>query len=328
MSRAKTSLAALALVLASVSACASAPDPEAQAAADLKKAMAEAMKPATPEEIQAANNADPLTKANFWSKEYAKDPENLENALIFADSLRGIGSNERAIEVLSETLVVHPKEPRILMPLGRALAANGNQVGAARAFEQTATLDPQRADAWAALGTAMDQLENHRGAQAAYDKALAIEPQRTSTLANYGLSLALSGDLTGAEAKLREASALAPSDIRIRENLALILGLQGRFDEMEKTSAGYAPDKVVEKNVELLKEMISPVRSWDALAQSAQPGVDPARPALAAQYDTSDAPAAARTTPVESSSVPLAGAADDKPPAESTGLRLRRSSDS
>jgi len=294
MSRAKTSLAALAIALAGVTACASTPDPEAEAAAQLQAAMEEAMKPATPEEIEAANNADPLTKANFWSKEYSKDAENLDNALTFAEALRGIGSTERAIEVLSEVLVIHPGEPRILMPLGRALAANGNQLGAARAFEQVAVTQPERAEAWAALGAALDQLENHTGAQAAYEKALAIEPGRASTLSNYGLSLALTGDLPGAEAKLRQASSVAPNDIRVRENLALILGLQGRFDEMEKTSAGYAPDKVVEQNVELLKEMIQPARDIDSLKDASIP-----------------APAASPST-------------EESPPAEATGLRLRR----
>ncbi|WP_321488362.1 tetratricopeptide repeat protein [uncultured Hyphomonas sp.] len=294
MSRAKTSLAALAVALAGVTACASTPDPEAKAAAELQAAVEAAMKPATPEEIEAANNSDPLTKANFWSKEYAKDAENLDNALTFADALRGIGSTERAVEVLSEVLVIHPNEPRILMPLGRALAANGNQLGAARAFEQVAVANPDRAEAWAALGTAMDQLENHQGAQVAYEKALAIEPGRASTLANYGLSLALTGDLAGAEAKLRQAVTAEPGDVRVRENLALVLGLQGRFDEMQKTSAGFAPDKIVEQNVELLKDMIQ-----------SDSGAEPAAGSTASQTVT-----------------PLP--AKEAPPAEATGLRLRR----
>jgi len=324
MSRAKTSLAVLALTLVAVPACASKPDPQAEAAAELERAVAEAMKPASQAEIDAANNSDPLTRANFWSKEYAKDPENLENALTFAEALRGIGSTERTIEVLSEVLVMHPNDPRILMPLGRALAANNNQLGAARAFEQAAVRDPGRAEAWAALGTALDQLENHKGAQAAYEKALAIEPGRASTLANYGLSLVLSGDLPGAEAKLRLASSMAPADVRIRENLALVLGLQGRFDEMEQTSVGYAPQKVVEQNVELLKEMVQPVRSWEALSGNAVPGADPSRPSQTA-YGTSPAPDAAPSAPVSDEAMPLAGGEETAPPAQATGLRLRKS---
>ena len=115
MSRAKTSLTALILALG---ACASAPDPEAEAQAEMARAIEDAMKPATPEEIEAANNSDPLTKANFWANEHTKDPKNLDVAMTFVSALRGIGSNERAIEVLSQTLVMHPENPDLLMALG------------------------------------------------------------------------------------------------------------------------------------------------------------------------------------------------------------------
>ena len=99
MSRAKTSLAALAFALTGVTACATAPDPDAEANAQLQAAMEEALKPATPEEIEAANNADPLTKANFWAKEYSKNAENLDNALTFAGGtvLKGVLTLEMKI---------------------------------------------------------------------------------------------------------------------------------------------------------------------------------------------------------------------------------------
>ncbi|MCA8901041.1 MAG: tetratricopeptide repeat protein [Hyphomonas sp.] len=321
MSRAKSSLTALALALTlPVVACATAPDPEETANAELARAMEDAMKPATPEEIEAANNADPLTKANFWAKEHAKDPENLEVAITFAEALRDIGSNDRAIEVLSQVMVVHPNEPSLLMPLGRALAAHGNSMGAARAFEQVTLIEPQRAEAWAALGTAFDRIESHTAAQDAYKKALTIEPGRATTMANYGLSLALSGDLTGAEAKLRTASDMAPTDIRIRENLALILGLQGRFDEMKRISSAYAPDKVIEQNVDLLREMIHPVRSWEALAAGAELGALPEPPQNDASFAPGTVPKAATSTPVEDEPMPLAGESGAE-----GGLRLRRS---
>ena len=95
MSRVKTSLAILALVLAATTTgCASTGSKEEKAQkAELEKAMAEAMKPAGPEEVAAANRADPLTKANFWSKEHAKDPENLETAITFAQRLEKTTTN-------------------------------------------------------------------------------------------------------------------------------------------------------------------------------------------------------------------------------------------
>ncbi|MEZ5953329.1 MAG: tetratricopeptide repeat protein [Hyphomonas sp.] len=325
MSRAKTSLAALAIAATLVPGCASTPDPQAEANAELARAVEDAMKPASQEEIDAANNADPLTRANFWAKEHAKDPENLENALTFAEALRNIGSNDRAIEVLSQVLVVHPHEPRVLMTLGRALAAHGNPMGAARAFEQATVIDPGSAEAWAALGTALDKLDNSVAAQNAYAKALTIEPERASTLANFGLSLALAGDLTGAEEKLRKASTIAPTDIRIRENLALVLGLQGRFDEMKSLSGAYAPEKVIEQNIELLQEMIHPVRSWDALAASSEIGRDPSAPAQAALPTPEEKPVPSASTPVEDEPMPIADAETAQDVDAGTGLRLRRS---
>ncbi|MEZ5999013.1 MAG: hypothetical protein R3B98_10000 [Hyphomonas sp.] len=321
MSRSRISLAALAFAATLAPGCASAPDPQDKANAELAQAMEDAMKPATQEEIDAANNADPLTKANFWAKEHAKDPENLDVALTFADALRGIGSTDRAIEVLSQVMVVHPREPRLLMTLGRALASHGNAMAAARAFEQVTEIDPQSAEGWAALGTALDRLDSSVAAQNAYAKALEIEPGRATTLANFGLSLALSGDLPGAEAKLRQASTLAPTDIRIRENLALVLGLQGRFDEMKALSGAYAPEKVIEQNIDLLQEMIQPARSWDALSGASAIGQDPAKPAQSPLPEPEEKPVAATSTPVDDEPVPLAGA---EPADSATGLRLRR----
>ncbi|MEH6412229.1 MAG: hypothetical protein V7741_17015, partial [Hyphomonas sp.] len=60
MSRAKTSLAALALVLAAtVTGCASTASKEEKAAnAELQRAVEEALKPASPEEVAAANRSD------------------------------------------------------------------------------------------------------------------------------------------------------------------------------------------------------------------------------------------------------------------------------
>ena len=317
MSRAKTSLTALCLVLG---ACATTPDPEAEAQAELARAIEDAMTPATAEEIEAANNSDPLTKANFWANEYTKRPEDLDVALTFVAALRGIGSNERAIEVLSQSLIVHPDNPDVLMTLGRVFSAENNLMGAARAFEKTAIVAPDRAEAWSAFGITLDKMERHDMAQAAYDKALALEPTRTSTLANYGLSLALQGDLPAAEAKLRLAAEQPNADLRVTENLALILGLQGRYDEMAAVSSRFAPESIVKKNTALLQQMIQPVRSWEALEENSSV---PAQPPA----ELAEPPKAAPTQPVDQSAVGLAGpseAEEDTTAPAQAGLRLRR----
>lgn len=266
MSSAKTSLSGLALALAAMTAaCASGPSKEE---AELARAMEAALAPASPEERAAANRADPLTRANFWSKEYQKDPTDAAVTLEFADALRGIGSQARAAEVLSTTLVVQPGNTDIMMALGRLHMAAGDHPAALRVFDRAAATSPERADTWAALGTAFDQMQQHAQAQAAYTRALMLEPQRTTTLTNYGLSLMLSGDLGGAEAQLRKAAANPDATARVHENLALVLGLQGRFEEMKKVSSAAAPANVSEQNAALVRALVQPTRSYEALTSS------------------------------------------------------------
>lgn len=268
MSRAKTPLASLTLLLAStLAACAS--SGQSSADAEMEKALEAALAPASAEERAAANRSDPLTRANFWASEHQKAPQDADIALEFASALRGIGSHDRAVEVLSSALVIHPGNTDMLMMLGRIRMAAGEVPVARTIFEQVTSLAPDRADSWAALGTAYDHLEMHGQAQAAYQRALSIEPKRVSTLTNYGLSLMLSGDLKSAETQLREAATLPGATARVHENLALVLGLQGRFDEMKTVSATGAPESVAEQNARLIRSLVQPARDYDALDPAA-----------------------------------------------------------
>lgn len=266
MSSAKTSLALIAFALAA-GACASTPKADKEA----ELAMQAAMRPASPEERAAANRADPLTRANFWAKESNKNAEDLEVALEFARALREIGSHDRAIDVLSRTLIVHPDNPDLLMLLGRVQMSIGDVPTAGRVFQRATEVAPERSETWAALGTTYDRQGQHRLAQTSYLKALELEPLRTTTLTNYGLSLVLTGDLAGAEAKLRLAAANPDSGARVTENLALVLGLQGKFEDMKLISGAAAPDQVVDQNIALLQGLIQPPRSWDALSETSKP---------------------------------------------------------
>lgn len=333
MSKAITSpvLAAAVLTL-SLAGCATT-DPAASQQAELETLeaqMAEALKPASPEEIAAANRADPLTRANFWSKEYQKDPSNVETALVFGESLRAIGSNERVIEMVSQTLTIAPENPDLLMLLGRAFLAEKNYDGAAQAFYKAAALDPSQSAAYASLGLALDHQGRHQNAQAAYKQALTLSPNRTSTLTNYGLSLALSGDLPGAEALLRQAAAQPGADARVTENLALIVGLQGRIDEFESISGMRAPDDIVKNNAEALRQLVRPTRSWDDLQNAEQATLQKVAAAdpLPLPEDAEPVTAAA-SEPVDAEALPLEGGLSEAPSAPDTEdtpprLRLRR----
>ncbi|MEL7232379.1 MAG: hypothetical protein AAGJ85_07705 [Pseudomonadota bacterium] len=264
------SVAAL-IAVSLVGACASTGGGTAETGADAKayeQAMLDAMAPATAEEIAAAERSDPLTRANFWAQEFQKDQANPATALAFMRSLRAIGSHDRVIEVGSSILPFQPDNYEILLEVGRSLLANNQPEAAAQALVRSADFSPPtEAAPLAALGLAFDRMEQHGLAQEAYREALKREPARISTLSNYGLSLALSGRLSEAERQLRLAAGTPGADARVRQNLALVLGLQGKFDEMTTVDPS-APRRTIEANRSVLRQMILPARSYEALADA------------------------------------------------------------
>lgn len=314
------------LALASLTGCAATPDPAPTAVADdaVLRAMEEATQPATADQIAAAERSDPLTRANFWSEEYRKDSASLGTTLAFMRALRGIGSHERAIEVASRALPVHPDSYELYLELGRAQLSEQKYPDAALAFVRAADLAPaSEAAPLAALGVSFDRQEQHLKAQEAYQIALQREPDRVSTLSNYGLSLALTGDLEAAEAQLRKAVSLPGANVRVRQNLALVLGLQGRFDEMAEVDPN-APQRTVEANRAALRAMLVPQRNYSTLDEPtlAAPASEP-MPSVNAATVTSEAmsvPVVADTPTATQVETKLAGG-KDKPPALRPRLR-------
>lgn len=294
MTRAKACLYSVSLLsLVIVPACAStgktspAKSEAASEAARVEAAMAEKLAPATPQEIAEIERADALTRANFWAGEFRKDPTKLDVTISFTKVLREINSQDRAIEVLSKTIPLHPASDELQLIMGRALLSANRAGEAAEAFYKASMIAPGNAAAHAALGVALDRLERHHDAQTAYAAALDVDPNRTSTLTNYGLSLALSGDLSGAEVQLRRAAALPDADTRVRQNLALVLGLQGEFAEMRAIDP-HAPKRMVEANLSTLKAMLAPTRDYGTLEPDDGPAPSPAPP-----EDTPEKPAPA-----------------------------------
>jgi len=261
MSRAKTvkcALPAFALLASAACATTSGGDDLTEGEKAYQDAIEEALRPATEEQIALANRSDPITRANFWSNEYQKDPANLENTISFMKALRGIGSHDRVREIATVAIPIHPDSHELHLELGRSLMARGKFEDAVPILVRSADLSPPTdATPLAVLGLAFDQSESHQKAQQAYEYALAREPNRATTLSNYGLSLAITGQLEAAENALRQAVDAPGADVRVRQNLALILGLQGRFDEMIAVDPN-APARSIDANQRALRDMIAP----------------------------------------------------------------------
>jgi len=223
------------------------------------------------EDIALAERADPLTRANFWNTQYNLFPTDPDIAVSFSTALRGIGSYERAAEVANLTAVTHPKNFDVMIEVARAEQGKGNLLAAVRAYGMAAELRPNDATPFAAVGAIYDQRGDHDAAQIAYGEALLRDPNRPTTLSNFGLSLALQGELDAAEDKLRRAVDLADASAQVRQNFALILGLQGKFDEAREIARIDAPDRIADKNIEFLAELIGQDVRLKDVAEAVQP---------------------------------------------------------
>lgn len=313
MSRVNLFLFAVSSVaLCSLSGCASSAMPSTeQAELDAQQqAIEEALRPATAEQIAAAERSDPLTRANFWAGEYRKNSGELNTIVAFMHALRAIGSHERVEEIATAQIPVHPDSYELPLEYGRSLLADKKPSEAIQVFLRSADLaPPDVATPLAALGVAFDQVEEHANAQKAYAYALAREPGRVSTLSNYGLSLALSGNLSEAELQLRKAASLPGANTTVKQNLALILGLQGRFEEMAEVDPN-APRRTVEANRRALKDMMIPARDYSTLRQDAMPMPQIDDGDMTEETMTDIVPQTAQTEPSPS----LSGAAENAAP--------------
>lgn len=180
---------------------------------------------------------DPLGRATYWAQRAEIEPGDVTVSIQFAKSLRGIGSNRRAVEFLEERLMIQPGQPDLLGEYGKALVADGRPGEAIPVLAQAAQLKPSDWTILVAQGVAYDQLKDYARARQSYEAALVISPNNPSILNNLGLSYMAAGDTANAAKYLRMAAAAPGADDRVRANLAML----------ETSPAAAAPAKTVEK---------------------------------------------------------------------------------
>lgn len=220
-------------------------------------------------EREQIKNHDLITQAKFWGDQFDLNPSDYQAAAEFANTLRAIGSAERAVDVATQALALHPGDVELSKTLAKAHMDTGRPDRATTALYNAV---PEGEDwmLYSLYGIALDQLGDHAKAQLRYVKALEISPDNQVILANYALSLALEGKPEEAETKLRHAvESNEFVDPRVRQNLALVLGVQGKFKEAEELSAMDLPPHMVQANSEYYKKLLTPPsRSWNALRRT------------------------------------------------------------
>lgn len=211
-------LAATLMSVSLLAACAStgeAPTPTTpDASAARAAALAELKQRPVPDE--------PISKAAYWAQRAELEPRDVGVSVQFAKALRGMNSNDRAVEFLEERLVVQPSEADLVAEYGKSLLAAGRALEAIPVLQRARQM---KSDDWTipmAEGIAYDQIRDYSRARQAYQAALAISPDNPVILNNLGLSYLAAGDRANAARYLRMAAAAPGADARIRANLDLV----------------------------------------------------------------------------------------------------------
>ena len=167
-----------------------------------------AMKPletGTSETASASPQTELQKATEYWRKEYAKKPTELQPALNYARDLKAMGEKEKAFAVLQQASLVHGNNRELAGEYGR-LALDLNQVGVANQLLAIAD-DPTKPD-WhviSARGTVLAKQGKYSDAVPYYERALTLSQNNPTVMNNLAMAYAMMGDPKKAEGILRQA---------------------------------------------------------------------------------------------------------------------------
>jgi len=257
-----------------------------------------------------------LQKATeYWGKQYASNPSELDNALSYAKNLKALGEKGQALAVLQQASLLHGSDKRLASEYGR-LALELDQVSVAKRLLEAAD-DPANPD-WRVIlarGTVLAKEGQYREAIPFYERALALAPDHPSVMNNLALAYTMSGEPAKGEELLRSAASLNGANTKVRQNLALVLGLQGKYDEATKVGSSELPHEAAQANADLLRKLVkidpkpmltdgAPSAAWATEVAEASPAAPRLKPSA---VDTETAASAVRSAEVaaETAGAPL-----------------------
>ncbi|HEX2841923.1 tetratricopeptide repeat protein [Hyphomicrobium sp.] len=276
---------------------------------------------------QPVKPSDPREAAEYWGKQYSKNPRDLEAALSYAQNLKVLGQKREALAVLQQASLIHGTNKELAAEYGR-LALDLDQISVAKKLLEIAD-DPTNPN-WRvvmARGTALAKEGSYREAIGFFERAQALNPGHPSVLNNLALAYTMSGEADRGEQLLRQASTSGGDNMKVRQNLALVLGLQGKYEEATKLASVDLPPADAQANTALLKKMVkldakaSPPASgpMEAPQELAAPAVATVK-ASPGPAPTVRTVARAASAPSLRSSTMETGFGDTPPDARSAGL--------
>ena len=193
----------------------------------LNRALENAPTPRDKAPLWAAHGelAKAIDNAEYAEESYRRaalaDPSDMEHLVRFADVLAVRGKIELAIDLMRETMVRHPQDPRPCVALGNILLKTGRQRDALAIYDIALRRDPNSADAHFNAGVALTMLGELEGARTATQNALKLDPYMTGyyQLASLGALKTDDPAITHLESMLDDAK--ASTEARIDAGFAL-----------------------------------------------------------------------------------------------------------
>lgn len=224
----------------------------------------------------------------YWGKQYAKNPRDVDAALAYAKNLKALGQKGPALQVLQQISTLYGTDRRVTSEYGR-LALELDQVSLAEQLLAAAD-DPGKPD-WrviSARGTVLAKQGKYSEAVPYYERALGLNHDQPSLLNNLALAHLMSGNAAKAEPLLRQALRQNGADDKVRQNLALVLGAEGRHEEAKQVAATSSEPDAAAYNSDLLRRLVK--ASPNAAPTGAAPQVAAAAKPYLKSGDTAAAP--------------------------------------
>lgn len=199
--------------------------------------------------IKSSSNQEYLEAATYWYALHQENPSDLNIALQCASNMRFANSPGDAVNVISNTLKIHPGNVLLHAERGKAYAALGNIEMALEDINIASAASTADWSVHSAHGVILDRLGRHGEAEQAYKKALTLSPDNPKVLNNLALSLALTGRHDEAVATLQRAVQNPNANMQVRQNLSLLLAMKGDIKGAGQLSQADLPNAMAQNNM-------------------------------------------------------------------------------
>lgn len=179
--------------------------------------------------------------------------DKLRYKLGYADCLRRIGENDKALAAYDVVLKDAPKNLDAREGRGLTLMAMGKSVDAGRVFSDIMKEDGTRWRTLNALGILFVTKNMIPEAMAYYTEALKMSPDNPAILNNVGLSQAVDRNYARGIQALEQASRLSTGERRkqVDLNLAMVYGVSGDIDTAKDIASKYLKGPALDNNMGL-----------------------------------------------------------------------------